>query len=355
MIDLRLRRAAGVLALASLLAACADSPQASAPRPGVPATPDPRSADVREDGWVWESYRDVEVAVPPGWFTGTGDVGATQWCISDTTYAIPFVVRPGIPPEATCATPAPGAADPATLIGKGGTFVSFAKASAFPDVVLGDAGDRTTRIVGSVLLRVQAPADVRAKILASARQITSDVLGCATSDPISTDPYRRPDPARRLADLGDVTRVVACKYVVSAPAPVLDSAATPVATPAAAATAGATLFSSVEILGEPAARAVRAIAGASGGGPNDVEGCPSPNGVGTEAIVLRIYSSTGVSQAYLRYGGCNGVDDGTGYYALTRDGVAPFVSGANAVAEFGESLNGILDDLDAPATSGDPG
>lgn len=361
--DLQRCRAAGAAAvLAALLAGCSDSPEAKPARPALPATPDPASADVRADGWVWESYRDVEVAVPPGWLNGTGDVGATQWCISDTTYAIPFVVRPGIAPEASCPGPTPGGTDPATLLARGGTFVSFARAGAFPDVALGDAGDRTTKIVGSVLLRVQAPPDVRAKILDSARQITTDVLGCATADAISADPYRRPEPARKLADLNDVTRVVACRYVITAPAPVLDSTAaatsapTPTATAASAPAApGPTLFSSVEILGESAARAVRTMASSrSGGGPNDVPGCPSPDGIGTEAIVLRVFTNNGVSQVYLRYGGCNGLDDGTAYYALTRDAVAPFVSGANAVAEFGESLNGILDDLDAPATSGDP-
>jgi len=365
--DLRRGRAGAAAVLVSLLAGCADSPEAKPPP--APATPDPASADVRADGWVWESYRDVEVAVPPGWLNGTGDVGATQWCISDTTYAMPFVVRPGIASEAVCAGPTPGGADPATLIGKGGTFVSFALARAFPDVVLGDAGDRTTRIVGSVLLRVQAPPEVRAKILDSARQITADVLGCPTTDAISADPYRRPEPARKLSDLRDVTRVVACRYVITAPAPVVDSTSAPTpaaassATPTATATASAgpaapsapTLFSSVEVLGESAARAVRTMSGLpSGGGPNDVPNCPSPEGIGTEAIVLRVFSGTGVAQVYLRYGGCNGLDDGTAFYTLTRDAVAPFVSGANAVSEFGEALNGILDDLDAPATSGDP-
>lgn len=363
--DLRRCRAAGAAAvLAALLAGCSDSPAAKPARPALPATPDPASADVREDGWVWESYRDVEVAVPPGWRSGAGDVGATQWCISDTTYAIPFVVRPGIAPEAGCPGPTPGGADPATLLAKGGTFVSFARASAFPNVVLGDAGDRTTKIVGSVLLRVQAPPEVRAKILDSARQISTDVLGCATTDAISADPYRRPEPARKLADLRDVTRVVACRYVITAPAPVVDSIVAPTSTPTATATPratlapvapGPTLFSSVEILGESAARAVRTMAGLhSGGGPDDVPGCPSPEGIGTEAIVLRVFSNTGVSQVYLRYGGCNGLDDGTGNYELTRDAVAPFVSGPNAVSEFGAALNGILDDVDAPATSGDP-
>lgn len=362
--DLRRSRAAGAAAvLAALLTGCSDSSAAKPPRTVFPATHDPASASVREDGWVWESYRDVEVAVPPDWRSGAGDVGATQWCISDTTYAIPFVVRPGIAPEASCPGPTPGGADPATLVAKGGTFVSFARASAFPNVVVGDAGDRTTKIVGSVLLRVQAPPDVRAKILDSVRQIGTDVLGCATTDAISADPYRRPEPARKLVDLRDVTRVVACRYVITAPAPVLDSTATPTSTPSAAAIAtptatpapGPTLFSSVEILGESAVRAVRTMAALSGGGgPNDVPDCPSPEGIGTEVIVLRVFSGTGVSQVYLRYGGCNGLDDGTGNYALTRDAVAPFVSGANAVAEFGEALNGILDDPNAPATSGDP-
>jgi hypothetical protein len=185
----------------------------------VTSTPDPNSADVRpEDGWVWESYRDIEVAVPPGWAYGTGDVAAAQWCISDTTYATPFVVRPGIAAEHTCPGPTPGGADPSTLIKPGGIFVSFARAAAFPEVALGAEGDRVTRVVGSVLLRVQAEPAIRDKILASARQITTDAIGCPTTDPISIDPYRRPQPARKLSELRGVTKILACKYVITGPA-----------------------------------------------------------------------------------------------------------------------------------------
>ncbi|MGQ0846143.1 MAG: hypothetical protein ACT4QF_18630 [Sporichthyaceae bacterium] len=351
MIHLRRSRlaAAALVLLAPMLSSCADSPQARPDPPGpVPYTPAPGSLDVREDGWVWESYRDLEVAVPPGWSHGTGDVAAEQWCISDSTYSVPFVVRPGNPAEAPCPSPTPGAVDPATQLARGGTFVSFARAAAFPDVVLGDAGDRTTAVVGSVLLRVQADPETRGKILASARQISTDVVGCPTNDPISTDPYRRPQPAQRLSDLREVTRIVACRYVL---------AASPTDGPTAAPSAGtATLYSSLDVTGQSAADAVRAMADAKdGGGPNDAPNCPSPEGVGTEAIVLRVTSAAGLTLVYLRYGGCNGIDDGTGYRALTRTAIAPFVSGPNSVAEFGESLGGILDDPDAPATSGDPG
>lgn len=403
MTTLRRARLAGA-ALALLvpaLSACADSPDAGpAPRPAS-ATPDPNSADVRqEDGWVWESYRDIEVAVPPGWAYGTGDVAAAQWCISDTTYATPFVVRPGIAAEHTCPGPTPGGADPSTLIKPGGTFVSFARAAAFPNVALGAEGDRVTRIVGSVLLRVQADPVTRDKILASARQITADAIGCPTTDPISIDPYRRPQPARKLSELRGVTKILACKYVITGPAspgepgptsPALTDdpefpsqfeaqsvgeptvTADPTSTPSATATTtespsatatpvppgtsgpGPTLYSSLEVTGETAAKAVEKMADArEGGGPNDTDGCPNAGGVGTEVIVLRILSTSGISQVYLRYGGCNGFDDGIEFRALTREAVAPFVSGPNAVPDIGESLAGILDDPDAPATSGDP-
>lgn len=353
MTSLRRTRVAGtVLALlAPGLTGCADS-RAARPAPPVFApSPGPPSADIRADGWVWESYRDLEVAVPPGWRNGTGDVAAEQWCISDTTSATPYVVRPGIAPEAPCPGPTPGEPNPATLIVKAGTFVSFTPAPSSATVVLGEAGDRTSKVIGSVLLRVQAEPDTRAKILDSARQITSDALGCPIADPISADPLRRPSPARKLSELREVTRVVACRYEFSGPA-------VPNANPAAGTAprqVGPTLFSSLEITGERAARTVAAMVDTRlGGGPNDVPGCPTPLGIGTEAIVLRALSTSGVSQVYLRYGGCNGLDDGTDYRKLTRAAVAPFVSGPNAVAEFGESLGGILDDTEAPATSGDP-
>ncbi len=380
----RLAGAALVLA-APVLSACADSPDAKpAPPIFAPSTPDPDSDDVREDGWVWESYRDIEVAVPSGWAYGTGDVAAAQWCISDTTYVLPFVVRPGIAAEAPCPGPTPGGVDPATLIEKAGKFVSFARAAAFPNVALGDEGDRTTKVVGTVLLRVQAEPEIRAKILASARQISEDAIGCPTTDPVSIDPYRRPQPSRQLSELRDVTRIVACRYVITGPASVppasaaplsettadptaepSETTADPTAEPSATTSAapsppgstgpGPTLYSSLEITGESAAKAVQAMADArDGGGPNDLPDCPTQEGVGTEVIVLRILSTSGVSQVYLRYGGCNGFDDGTDYRTLTRAAVAPFVAGPNSVADFGESLAGILDDPDAPATSGDP-
>jgi hypothetical protein len=93
---------------------------------------------------------------------------------------------------------------------------------------------------------------------------------------------------------------------------------------------------------------------AVGGGPNSEQNCPSVAGRGTEAIVLHITSASGTSEAYLRYGGCNGLDDGLVQRVLTRRAVGPYVAGANLIPEYGDVLGGILDDPDAPATSGDP-
>ncbi|HUR75867.1 MAG TPA: hypothetical protein VMZ00_16415, partial [Sporichthya sp.] len=103
--------------------------------------------------------------------------------------------------------------------------------------------------------------------------------------------------------------------------------------------------------------AVRGIAEAKpGAGPDSAGGCDGNDAKtvrGTEEIVLRVTTATGPAQIYLRYGGChNGFDDGVTERTLTRVAVAPFVSGANLVPVYGSELLRILDDPNAPATSG---
>jgi hypothetical protein len=118
-----------------------------------------------------------------------------------------------------------------------------------------------------------------------------------------------------------------------------------------------TLLSSVLLSGDAARDAIHGIAEEKvGTGPDSAGGCDgaAANEVrGTEEIVLRVTANSGNSQIYLRYGGChNGFDDGVTERVLTRAAVAPFVSFANLIPAYGEELLRILDDANAPATSG---
>jgi len=352
-----MRAAARGTALTSVLlcAACGGSSPGS-PAPGAVASPvatvDPA---LPAPDWHWESFRNVEVATPPGWAHGTGDVAAVQWCISDSTYAAPYVIRPGIPAEADACppqTPAPPV-DPAYLVAKAGSFVSFADTTS-DKVKDGLVGDRMTRTEGAVVIRVQADPATRDKIVGSIRRINTDANGCSVTDAISTDPGARPSPALAVATLKDVTKVVACRYSLIGPALGVSPTSSPTPAPAPV-TGAATLLSSVAVTGAVAADSVSAMGDAPvGGGPNSEQNCPSVPGRGTEAIVLHITSASGPSEVYLRYGGCNGLDDGLVQGVLPRRAVGPYVGGANLIPEYGDVLGGILDDPDAPATSGDP-
>jgi hypothetical protein len=341
-----------------LCAACGGSGGEHGPATNSAPNPTPTvDSSLPQPDWHWESFRNVEAAVPPGWAHGTGDVAAVQWCISDSTYAAPYVIRPGIPAEADACPPGDPAPpiDPAYLVAKAGSFVSFADASPGNKVKDGLVGDRQTRTEGSVVVRVQADQATRDKIVGSIRRISTDGNGCPVTDPISTDPGARPSPAVAVATLKDVTTVVACRYSLVGTALGISPTASPSPGPDGPLSAAATLLSSVVTTGAVAADTVRAMGDAAvGGGPNSEQNCPSAAGRGTEAIVLHITSASGTSAVYVRYGGCNGLDDGLVQRVLTRRAVGPYVAGANLIAEYSDVLGGILDDPDAPATSGDP-
>src|SRR5438128_10956776 len=112
----RIRAAARATALSAAVLVCAACGSGSSGSPApAPASATPRAtADpaLPAPDWHWESFRNVELAVPPGWAHGTGDVAAVQWCISDSTYAAPYVIRPGIPAEETCPMASPAPVDP---------------------------------------------------------------------------------------------------------------------------------------------------------------------------------------------------------------------------------------------------
>lgn len=403
----RVLATAAAVVLLGGLAACSDD--ADDGRADV--EPEPTATG---SGWRTESFGDAEVSVPSSWGHQTGDVAAVLWCISDAAVSEPAVIRPGIPVESTCPGPADeDDPDPATLVEEAGTFVSMVFADSEPDAEEGAEGDRETVRRGSVLVRVQAPEDLREQILATLRQITTDANGCPINDPISTEPARRPDTPVSVAELQGIKSVAACRYAVpggrfaeppeeeedleeelgvdaeapegEAPEeevpldsdeeligedaddlliePTIDPEANLRPTiapllPADTARSTPTLLSSVLLTGDAARDAVNGIEDSKvGAGPDAEGGCTGRDDRtvrGTEQIVLRVTTNTGSSQIYLRYGGChNGFDDGFTERILTRVAVAPFVSGPNLVPAYGEELLRILDDPNAPATSGE--
>lgn len=361
-------------------------------------------------GFRTESFGDVEMSVPNNWGHQTGDVAAALWCISDAAVSLPVVIRPGVPVESTCPGPEGDEPDPATLMIKAGQFVSMVFAESDPDAEEGTEGDRVTTKLGHVLVRIQAPSSVRTQILGTLKQITTDASGCPVSDPIANAPARRPDTPVSVVELKGVKSVAACRYSVPGgqfanppdvddefdpndpeasedpnidegdvtvddedplpddfddqisdiPSIDPDAALQPTIAPllpSGTSKTAPTLLSSVLLTSDAARDAIHGIAESKvGSGPNSDGGCEgsaNDDVRGTEEIVLRVTTATGNSQIYLRYGGChNGFDDGLTERALTRSAVAPFVSDANLVPAYGEEMSRILDDPDAPATSG---
>jgi hypothetical protein len=367
------------------------------------------------DGWRTESFGDAEISVPSSWGYQTGDVSSRLWCISDASVSAPVMVRPGLPVEDTCPGPDGDDPDPSTLMEKAGQFVSMVFAANDPDAEEGTTGDRVTTKVGSVVVRVQAPSSLRAQILGTLHRITTDSHGCPVTDAISAAPARRPDHPVSVTEIKGITSVAACRYavpggqfanppepddedfdpndpaatedpnidegdvsvddqdpigedvggdlgddIVEEPSIDPDAARPPTIAPllpSGTPRSAPTLLSSVLLTGDAARDAIHGIADSRvGAGPDSPGGCDGAAGHqirGTEEIVLRVTANSGIAQIYLRYGGChNGFDDGLTERMLTRDAVAPFVSDANLIPAYGEELQRILDDPNAPATSG---
>jgi hypothetical protein len=270
------------------------------------------------NGWKWESFRDVELAVPSPWAdqNSTSQL-TTQWCIrsrNDHPERLrPEVGRPGASTLVGCALDDP---DVGYLIANAGKFVAFEDA---PKAHAGTThrGDRTIVTVGGVRVLVQLEPRVAARVIATIHVVAADSNGCRPAHPISTDPSRRPRPAIAVAELRGVTAVSACRYTLREPLAPDEVTG---------------LFSSIRLDGAPAARSIARIAGSQlGSGPNTPQNCARAGRFGDDAIVLLITSDAGMSQVFLRYSGCvlHGFDDGTSYRTLTKESVAPFIAGQN--------------------------
>lgn len=258
-------------------------------------------------GWRWEAYRDVQLAVPPSW--GYGE----DWVFFGSCGSgilPPLVARPSLVGCGTGGTPGSDAAED-------GQFVVFEDRRGYDGEFDGApvyVGDRRALEIGDIRVIVQAPLEVRRRILASVRRIEVDAYGCAVRDRISREPWSRPAPATDLASLTGITGVTACLYPLGRGDPML---------------AG-----SVRLGGEAGRRAVRAMAAAPEAGPlwsgQDVAGCRT---WGYHVAVLYVDSDQGRARLHLRFSGCHytGLDDGLTRRQLVRAGTYPFVTGPNEV------------------------
>lgn len=288
--------------------------------PGRKQEGDRMSEGALPSGWRWESYRDVEVGVPAEWGHDNSSQRVHQWC----TYSRPpepAVGRPGVMTLVGCFGGSGQVPHPSTLVDTLGTFVGFDYPERGATSERATEGDRTTVTVGEVRVLVQAEPSLRQRIVSTIRRVSTNAHGCPVADPISNDPGRRPEPAIDVNKLSGVHAVSACKYTLRDGFSDTDLT-------------GPTLMSSLRLEGADARRAIAAVAAAPvGGGPNRPGECMRAVSYGDEAVVLRIMSDQGQWQIYLRYSGCdhNGLDDGVNVRALTRDAVAPFLTGANTI------------------------
>ncbi len=275
-------------------------------------------------GWRWVSFGGVEVGVPGDWGWGVGGQRLSQWCIATPRdRAQPIVGRPGPVTAVGCPVVHDGP-DPGTLLENSGEVVSLDWTLDEPTST--HEGDRTTVVLGGVTVVVQAPAELREQIVATVRAVDSqrDAYGCPPSDPVWTDPGRRPDPAVDVTTLTGVRAVSVCRYVVGDPAARVPGDRRP-------------LLSSLRLTGAAAQDVVAAIAAAPpGGGPDNPGDCTPDYSYGDDVMVLRIASDAGESTVHVRYSGCdhNGFDDGVTVRRLTREAMQPLLAGPNRLFSF---------------------
>lgn len=305
-----------------LLGACSTSSSAPATvvTPGGPrgsATVD-RGVPVLPDGWRWEALGGVQVGVPDSWGWGNSSQRLGQWCVEEGPLT-PMVGRPGVATAVGCPPARDGGPEPATLIANTGMVVELAW--AFDDVDDGAQGDQEIRRIGDVVLRVNAPADLRKRILATVHRTDMDANGCPMQLPPGFEPGSRPQPARDVTALTGVTSLAACRYSILRSQHEGSGDRRPLP-----------LFSSLRLDGATAQTVVAAFAAAPvGGGPDKPDSCLPEHSYGDEMIVTYVESDRSRSTVHVYYSGCdrNGIDDGVTVRALTREAVRPLIADAN--------------------------
>jgi hypothetical protein len=315
------------IALVLTLAGCASAGSAGSATTAQPpaasgeATPASSMKSDLPQGFRWESFQDVQVAVPDGWGYGTSD---SPWCLRKSEEK-PYVGRPGAVALVGCGDPNESdGIDPATAMKTGGEFVWLSSEKKAPAKGISDpvvTGDRATVTAGTTTVAVQAEPALRARILATVQVITTDHNGCPVKAPFTGNPDWRPaGPA--VTGITGVKSIAACSY------------------------SGALLASSLVVQGKQAVAALGSVADAPvGGGPNSpADECVPDDLVMMEQLVLQVDAS-GPAEIGVRYGGCfhRGIDDGITLRKLTRAAVQPFVGGPNRITSWqGEALGPIV-------------
>lgn len=284
------------LVVAIMVAGCGTTGE-STPRDAPSTSPTPELPD----GFRWESYGAVQVAVPDGWGWESGSQRVGQWCLGiDAGPSGPGVGRPGFSTQVGCPTDDPRE----TSVDATGELVVFTHAG---DPAARTEGDRVALEFDEARLIVQAEAELRDRIVASAYRIETDHLGCPVSPPLVDDADWIPDTEFPTEPSG-VTRLVACGYT------------------AGGGGRGPGLTGSIELDSD----VVRAIQRApEGSGPNDPSSCLSTGDV-RQVIVLRAGSGDGsTEELVVRYDDCRdaGFHDARGVRQLTPESVAAVFSG----------------------------
>ena len=261
----------------------------------------PPAVETTPDGYRWESTRGVEFLVPAAWRYGiSGEVP----CPSDD--AAPVGGEVGLSRAYStlmgCASALPKAQWPPHV------WIDFPPAKPQKIDYGGGLVDEGREVAGVIVSVLSDDAAVRSQVLDSLQPVGAyDVYGCAPSDPIATEPAERPVDTGGLPSPDAVTGVALCRYQLPSS---LDSTS-----------ADVPLEASAPLDADQGAELVAAIEAAPiGVGPeDDPANCLDP--LGDDAIVMRVFTTDGVTEAYLRYSGCtgHGVDDGTAQRMLTTE------------------------------------
>ncbi|MET4079520.1 hypothetical protein [Janibacter sp. UYMM211] len=276
------------------------------------------------DGWRWEAYHDVAVAVPDTWGYGTSGV---PYCAVKDVAERTTVGRPGAVPLMGCS----GGLQPDT-VAVAGTFVDMSPSRDLryrvPKVTDGDTtGDRATRIVGQTAIEVQAAQPLRNQILATITPLpASGVNGCRRDVPLIDDPSWRP-AAQPMPEPDAIADVAVCTYDLGT---------------------GGRLRAATQLPDSAIRRTADAIAAAPIGGIPDPKNCRDD--YGDRITLLRMGDTSGrTHEVVLRYSGCahRGIDDGSTIKSLTKQALADALSGAHQPDGFGMELSDVIPE-DAP-------
>lgn len=271
------------------------------------------------DGWRWEAYHDVAVAVPNTW--GYGTSGAPYCAVKDVAERT-TVGRPGGFEFIMCT----GDRQPKT-VPVAGTFVDLRPARDLrrsgPTIRDGHTtGDRTTRIVGSTAIEVQARQPLRDQILATITPLpVTGANGCRRDVPLVDDPSWRP-AAQRLPRPDSVTDVAVCTYDIGA---------------------DGGLRAATQLPSSAIRRTVEAITSAPQGGTPDRSVCSGS--YGDQVTLLRMSDTSGrIHEVVLRYSGCahRGIDDGSTVRALTKQALSDVLIGPHLAGAIGMEISDLV-------------